>query len=427
MGFSLKLVTREVKLGACPYITSENLEKLIDELTPPVREVIFGNPGVSLGGEEVMYRHEMRFFNPCVIGIDVSDNMDTDEIEKRISLVKEFKIERVGDTLSLDAIAIRCASSNPKKFSKTVKEVSEKFDGPLILCSFNAKILEEAVNIVKDRRPLLYAATEDNWQDLAKLSEKHDLPLVIHSQDLQTLGQIASSINHDNIVLDPGIIPVGSDLVQSLDRFTMLRKSAINGVKELGYPIMAVPAVVWSGSKDDVISAYYESVVGSMLMDRYASIMIIHSAESWSVLPLLTLRQNIFTDPRTEPQVEAKLYEIGSPNENSPVLVTTNFSLTYFTVEGDLRKNNIDAYLIVIETKGFAVDTALATGDLNASKIKEAIKKYKIEEKVNHKKMILPMFATQIRGQVEDDVGWEVLIGPRDSSGIFEFLKEHWK
>ena len=164
-----------------------------------------------------------------------------------------------------------------------------------------------------------------------------------------------------------------------------------------------------------------------MLMDRYASLLILHSIEPWSILPLLTLRQCIYTDPRTETQIKEGLYTTGKPDEKSPVLITTNFSLTYFTVSGDVKKYDIDAYILVINTKGFAVDTAVATGDLSAPKIKEALTEFEVAEKVKHKKIIIPLFASHLRGAIEDETGWEVLVGPRDSSGIQKFLQEKWQ
>ena len=199
------------------------------------------------------------------------------------------------------------------------------------------------------------------------------------------------------------------------------------GVRELGYPLMGVAASIWSGAKDEIIAGTYESMVAGLLMDRYASLLIIHSTEAWSILPLLTLRQCIYTDPRSEPEVEAKLYPVGNPDESSPVIVTTNFSLTYFTVEGDLARANQDAWVLVVYTKGFAVDTAVATGDLSAGKIKDALIEFKAEEKVKHKKLVIPLFASHLRGAIEDETGWEVLVGPRDSSGIQKFLSENWE
>ncbi|MFH0859639.1 MAG: acetyl-CoA decarbonylase/synthase complex subunit gamma [Candidatus Altiarchaeota archaeon] len=428
MSFAIKLIDRGRKLGECPYIVKENLGKLMDMVTPPVKEVRFGHPeGMTLGGEEVMYRHELKFFNPCRIAVDVSDTMPDAEIDGRINFVKNFVLERIGEKLRLDAIAVRCASKNPEKYAKTVERVAKSFNGPMVLCSFDPKALEAGLKKLDGRRPLIYAANEKNWEKVNALSERYNAPMAVYSNDFDMLGSIASNLGHDNVVLDPGTMPVGSGLKNTIEGFTMLRKSAVKNVRELGYPLMGVPAIAWTGTKDRIMAAYYETVLACALLSRFASLIVVHSIEPWSLIHMLTLRQNIYTDPRTEPEVDAKLYEIGKPGENSPVFVTTNFSLTYFTVAGDLQKSSIDSYLLVVGTKGFAVDTAIATGDLSGSKIREAIENSKLADKVKHRKLILPMFASQIRGTIEDETGWEVLIGPRDSSEIGKFVKEKWR
>lgn len=428
MAFAIKLINRERKLGECPYISGENLEKLIKRITPPVKEVRFGHPqSAVLGGEEVMYRHELRFFNPTTIAIDISDTMENSEITARVKFIREFEWERMGETLKFDALAIRCVSGDVKIFSKIVERVAKKYDGPMILCSFDPAILKAGLVKLKGRRPLIYAANEENWKAVNELSKEYDAPMVVCSADFDALGTIASSVGHDNIVLDPQTMPVGSEIKAMVDGFTMLRRSTLIGVGEIGYPLMGVPAIAWADTDDKIMAAYYETVLSCILLDRFASLIIVHSIEPWSLIHMLTLRQNLYTDPRTEPEVDAKLYEIGKPDENSPVFVTTNFSLTYFTVSGDLQKASVDGYLLIIGTKGFAVDTAIATGDLSGGKINDAIKTAKLDEKVKHRKLILPMFASQIRGSIEDETGWEVLIGPRDSSEIGNFLKEKWR
>lgn len=433
MSLALKLLTREKTPFNCPNLTEAERGALLALLRPPVREVVIGNgdKAVKVGGEEVMYRHELKFFNPCVIAIDVSDLMSDVEIKNRIDFVKNFSVERVGQKLYLDGIAIRCASSDKNKFGNAVKFVSDNFDGPIILCSFNPEILRVGADTLKDRKPLLYAATKDNWKDVVKIAKEYNAPIAVYSQNLSELGTIASNIENsekfDQIILDPCINAVGNGLRETINNFTMLRKSAIKGVKELGYPLMGVPAVAWVNSDDDITSSYYESYLSSIMLGRFASLLIVHSKEPWSILPLITLRQNIYTDPRTEPEAKPGLFVFGNPNENSPVIVTTNFSLTYFTVSGDLRKSAINCYLLVVSTKGLAVDTSVATGELSGSKIKETLQQFEVEKKVNHKKLVIPMLASRIRGDIEDQTGWEVLVGPRDSSQIAGFLRDNWR
>ncbi len=429
MSMALRLINREKTPFQCPHLTETERHALIQLLIPPVREIKFGagERQAVIGGEEVMYRHELKFFNPCVFSFEISDEMDEREVGKRIKFVREFEIERVGQKLRVDAIAVKSSSNNPEKFKQVVMKVAEKFDGPLILCSFNPEILEKGISVVKERKPLLYAANSKNWKEMAELAKKNHLPLAVFSNDIAELASLARQINYDKLVLDPGVYPVGDDLVKTLNNFTQLRKSAVKGMKELGYPLMAAPAVVWVDENDVITASYYEAFIASVLLDRFASLLILHTTEPWAVLPILTLRQNIYTDPRTEPKVEPGLYKFGNPNENSPVLVTTNFSLTFFTVSGDINKANVSCFLIVVDSKGFAVDTAVATGDFSASKVKDAISKHEVEKKVKHKTLIIPQLAAKLRGPIEEETGWKVIIGPRDSSQIPSFLRDNWK
>ncbi|MFH1788677.1 MAG: acetyl-CoA decarbonylase/synthase complex subunit gamma [Candidatus Altiarchaeota archaeon] len=428
MSFALKLTSREMELARCPHLEGEKLAVLEDKTTPPVREVVIGSgdKALTVGGEEVMYRHELKFFAPCKIIVDVSDTMEDGEVEKRIAFVKDFAIDRMGETLRLDGLAARCATDDPAKYAKLVEKIAKKYDGPLILCSLNPQALEKALTIVGARKPLVYAATKDNCEKVRELARKYDAPVAVLSQDLQEMGELTQKLGTKKIILDPGLITAGKGLGETLNKYVMLRRSAIESAKELGYPVMCAAAAIWSGEKDEVLAGTYESIIAGLAMDRFASLIILHSTEAWSILPLLTLRQCIYTDPRSEPEVEAKLYTVGNPDEKSPVLVTTNFSLTYFTVEGDVRRANMNAWVLVINTKGFAVDTAVATGDLSAGKIKEALEEAKVAEKVKHKILVVPLFASHLRGAIEDETGWEVLVGPRDSSGIQKFLQEKW-
>jgi acetyl-CoA decarbonylase/synthase complex subunit gamma len=145
------------------------------------------------------------------------------------------------------------------------------------------------------------------------------------------------------------------------------------------------------------------------------------------LLPTVILRQNIYTDPRKPVAVETGLKVFGTPDENSPVMFTTNFALTYYTVASDIESGKIDCYLLVVDTEGIAVDSAVAGRKLTAEKVAEAIKASGIENKVKHKKLIIPGKAARLSGEIEELSGWQVLVGPRDSSDIPKFLQEKWQ
>jgi len=232
----------------------------------------------------------------------------------------------------------------------------------------------------------------------------------------------------ENIVLDPGTFP-NEGIADTINNFTMLRRTVCKrGDELLGFPLIGTPIVAWAEKADaPEINAWNEAYLASMLITRYADILIIHSTDGWVLLPTTVLRQNIYTDPRKPVAVEAGMRILGKPDVNSPVMFTTNFALTYYTVASDIESAGINCYLLVIDSEGIAVDCAVAGRKLTADKVADAIKETKIEEKVKHRKLIIPGKAARLSGEIEELSGWEVLVGPRDSSGIPKFLQEKWK
>jgi acetyl-CoA decarbonylase/synthase complex subunit gamma len=142
--------------------------------------------------------------------------------------------------------------------------------------------------------------------------------------------------------------------------------------------------------------------------------------------PLITLRFNIYTDPQKPVTVEPKLYSIGSVGKDSPLLVTTNFSLTYYTVSPEIENSKIPSYLLVVDTEGMSVLTAWAADKFNADVITEWMKKIEVENFVSHRKVIIPGYVAVLSGKLEDLTGWKVIVGPKEASAIPKFLKQIW-
>jgi len=438
MAFATKVVNREVAIEKCPPLLTKEHEKsykkLWEMLKPPVKEITIGtgDRAVKIGGKLVMYRHELTYFNPTAIAIDVTDEMSNDEMLSRIKKTENFTYEYIGQILRLNMIAVRSASNNPDKFKATVKKVVENTSLPLILCSFNAEVLESGLMVAPKNRPLLYAATKDNWKDMAELALMYDCPLTVFApNDLNLLRSLAKTLldyGVENIVLDPGTFP-NEGIADTINNFTMLRRTACKrGDELLGFPLIGTPIVAWAEkSVAPEINAWNEAYLASMLIARYADILTMHSIDGWVLLPTVVLRQNIYTDPRKPVAVEPGVRIFGKPDENSPVMFTTNFALTYYTVASDIESAGINCYLLVIDTEGIAVDSAVAGRKLTADKVAEAVKETKIGEKVRHKKLIIPGKAARLSGEIEEFSGWEVLVGPRDSSDIPKFLQEKWK
>jgi acetyl-CoA decarbonylase/synthase complex subunit gamma len=438
MAFATKLVNRQVSVERCPPLLTKKYEKnykqLKEMLKPAVRQFTVGasKAAVTIGGKLVMYRHEFTYFNPTAIAIDVTDEMSEEEMLGRVKKIKEFTYTYIGSELKLQMVAVRSTSNDPKKFKATVKKVAENTDLPLILCSFDPSVLEGGLTAVSKARPLIYAATEKNWKDMAELALMYKCPLTVFApNDLTLLRSLVKTLKEygvEDLVLDPGTFS-SEGLGDTINNFTMIRRAACNmGDELLGYPIIGTPIVAWTEpTSSPTVNAWKEAHVASMLITRYADILLMHGIEGWALLPLTILRQNIYTDPRKPVAVEAGLRSFGTPNENSPVLLTTNFALTYYTVAQDIESFGADAYLLVVDSEGTAVDSGVAGRKMTAETVAEAIKESELEKKVKHRKLIIPGKAARLSGEIEELSNWEVLVGPRDSSGIPKFLQDKWK
>jgi len=439
MAFATKLVNREVALDQCsPLLKKENEKaylQLKEMLKPPVKEVVVGvgEKAVKLGGKLVMYRHEFTYTNPTAIAIDVTDEMAETEMLERVRKTENFSYEYIGYTLKLDMIAVRSTSNEPEKFKAAVKKVAESTKLPLILCSLNANVLEAGLMAVPSAKPLLYAATMENWKDVAELALMYQCPVVVSApNDLSMLVSLSKTMlayGVENLVLDPGTF-ADDGLADTINDFTMIRRAACKGGEELaGFPILGVPMVAWlnKGEAADEIVKWREAYLAGMLITRFADVLILHGADGWTLLPNTVLRQNIYTDPRKPVAVEPGLKVFGTPDENSPVFFTTNFALTYYTVASDLESSKLNAYLIVVDTEGSAVDSGVAGRKLTADKVAEALKTTGMESKVKHRKIIIPGKASRISGEIEELSGWKVQVGPRDSSEIPKYIIDKWQ
>jgi len=439
MAFATKVVNREVPIEKCPPLLKKEYEKayrqLKEMLKPAIREIVVGvgERAVKIGGKLVMHRHEFTYFNPTAIAIDVTDEMSEEETLDRMKRAEKFSFEYIGQTLKLDMIAVRSTSNDPEKFKAAVKKVAENTNLPLIFCSISPNVVEAGLMAVPKSRPLLYAATKDNWREMAELALMYNCPLAVFApNDLKLLKSLTKTLLEygvEDLLLDPGTFP-GDGLADTLNNFTMLRRAACKrGDELLGFPLIGVPMVAWieRGEAAEEIAKWREACLTAMLIVRYADVVIMHDVDGWALLPPVVLRQNIYTDPRKPVAVEPGLRVFGTPDENSPVMFTTNFALTYYTVASDIEAGKVNAYLIVVDSEGIAVDSAVAGRKLTSEKVADAIKASGIENKVKHRKLIIPGKATRLSGEIEELSGWQVLVGPRDSSDIPKFLQEKWQ
>ena len=438
MAFAAKLIERQVSIDMCPPLFEPKyeakLKALTETLRPPVKEVKIGvgDRAVTVGGKVCVYRHELTWYHPTAIAIDVHDEMAEDELLKRVKHVESFVFERIGMKLTLNMVALRCVSGNPEKFAKTAGIIAGNTQLPIILCSYDPNIMEEALIVVKDKRPLIYAATEKNWKDFAKLASKYNCPLTVSTPgDVSMLKSICRSLRNyglDDLVLDPGTFTKGDTFAETINMFTMLRRAAIEKEdKDIGYPLIGIPATVWLSPEDDEIATKMkESYLACSLMVRFADILVMHSLDPWVLLPVLVCRQNLYTDPRVPLSVKPGLYEVKEPKEDSPVFVTCNSALTYFLVRNDVETAG-GGWLICVDTGGISLQSSVAGKRFTADMVYEMMKESSIIDKIKHKSVIIPGYAARLSGELEDMLkGWRVFVGPRESSDIPKFVENVW-
>ncbi|UCC34078.1 MAG: acetyl-CoA decarbonylase/synthase complex subunit gamma, partial [Candidatus Bathyarchaeota archaeon] len=440
MAFAAKLVNREVSLENCPPILLKEhekaYEKLQEMLAPVIKEITIGSgdDSIKIGGKLVLYRHEFTYHNPVAIALDVTDELPLkprfegeEALLDRVKKIEDFSYNYIGRNLNLDMIAIRSTSNDPTTFKSAVENVAKATKLPLILCALDPNVMEAGLVAVQDRRPLLYAATKDNWKNMAELALMYNCPLSVFApNDLNLLKSLSKTLIEygvEDLVLDPGTF-VDEGLSDTVNNFTMVRRNAVKGGDYLfGFPLIGTPITAWSGKKESKEKvAWKEAYATCILMSRYADILIMHSLDGWVQLPTIIWKFNIYTDPRKPVAVDPGLFTFGKPNETSPLMLTTNYSLTYFTVESDLKKFGGDYYLAVADTEGLSVESAVAGRYLTAELIAETVKNSGAAEKVKHKHLIIPGRAARLSGEIEDELknvglpGWRVMVGPMDSS-----------
>jgi ubiquinone/menaquinone biosynthesis C-methylase UbiE/NAD-dependent dihydropyrimidine dehydrogenase PreA subunit len=125
--------------------------------------------------------------------------------------------------------------------------------------------------------------------------------------------------------------------------------------------------------------------------------------------------------------VEPGLREIGTPNKDSPVIVTANFHKTVREVEKSLK--DTDCHLLVVPTNGINVWCAACGGDFTTHSIITAIKTSRIGEMVSHRQLILPQFSAPgiDRTLLKNETGWNAVFGPAYAKDIPSFLEAHLK
>jgi acetyl-CoA decarbonylase/synthase, CODH/ACS complex subunit gamma len=421
--YAMKLASGGTTLEKCPYLAPEVKAKLEDLLAPAMKLVTIGSEDkkVQVGNEEVIYRHEKTYIHPPGIALLISDKEDGAKVDEKIKKIKELQFPWVGITLKAELIAPCFESGDKNRYLALVKKICGSTDLGMILISNDLDTLFAARDICADRRPLLYPITKENIDAaIPKLKEK-STPIGVRAESIEELIPLTTKLKEagvDEAVLDPG----SRNIRDAIRDQTFIRRAALKqGFRLLGYPTIAFPCFMAQDTLKEVLTA-------SVFINKFASIIVLSDFNQHTLLPLLVQRLNIYTDPRFPMAVEEKYYEVGEPDENAPVLITSNWALTYFIVFSAIEATKVPSFLCVKDAEGLGVLTAWAAGKFSGDSVGAMIKKSGIESRVKHRRIVIPGRVARIKGELEDALpGWEVVVGPREAAAIGAFLPEYAK
>jgi len=415
LAFAMQIANSKAKLQDCPFISEEALAAMAASAAPPIRLVKFGaaNKVIEMGDETELYRHEKRFFHPTAFALAISDALDEKAILQRLDEILSTKFDRVGQILCYDAIAIKDESSDAKRFATAVEAVASRTEMPMVLVSRSTEIMKAGAGSIAQRRPLLFGADASNHEPMAALAKELNCPLVVSEgrgfNELADLVQKVRANGIEDVVLN---FEAGS-MKQLLERSSIVRKVSVKKTfRGLGYPIL-----IDAGSGE---SAVLKGLLATM---KYGSIVLFDELSETHVLPLFVLRQNIYTDPQVPIQVKPGIYPVNGPSESSPILFTTNFSLTYFTVLSDVEKSKVPIWLQVVDTEGLSVMTAFSAGKLTPESVNASLETSGVRDKSKSGQIIIPGMVSRMSGKLSELTGLKVIVGPKESSGIPKFLK----
>lgn len=421
LAFAMRLAQGQAELSGCPYVSEEAKVSLDAASRPPIRLVGIGTgeKRFEVGNETVLFRHDKTFVHQPGLMVRVKDTDSAEDIQAIVGQVSGYTVERVGFMLAFDGFAVENASGESASFVNCIQAVRSQSDWPLVLMSTDPAAMEAALESEGANRPLIYAATQDNVTAMAELAKRFNCPLAVAASDgLSSLAELSEQVANagiDDIVLDPGT----RGLTDSLEALTAIRRLALQQqFRPLGYPAISFPG-------EGATSIVEEGVLAGQHIAKYGGVIVLDHFSPEIAYPLLALRFNIYTDPAKPVQVEPGLHAIGEPTADSPLMTTSNYSLTYFAVAGEVESTG--AWVLIVDTEGLSLVTSWAAGSYNSETVAKALKAADLSP-VAHKNIIISANVAGMSGELEEELGedWNVMIGPREAADIPSYLRQAW-
>ncbi|MBU0520174.1 acetyl-CoA decarbonylase/synthase complex subunit gamma [bacterium] len=421
LAFAMKLAAKQVSLDLCPDASDEAKETLGAASVPPIRKVAVGSGDykVEMGEEVVLFRHDKTFYHETVLALGVAVDQPEAEFLEAVKTITGAAFDRAGECIAITMIALRDKAGNSTAFAKRAKLIADHSPLPIVLVTDDPEKAQAAADKLTDGSAILYGATTETASAFVDLAKAKKMPLALQADSLEELADLAEKVagmGFKDLILDPGFV----NQAEMLKNQTLIRRIALDRkVKGFGYP---TSTVIPEGT-----DAFQMGLLSSLGIAKYTGLIIVPEWQTWHFMPLLTMRQNIYTDPQKPLQVDGGIYEVGEPLEDSPVYVSTNFSLTYFMLSSEIDASDHPAWIVIVDAEGMSVLTAWSAGKFGGEQVGKAVLASGIGDKIKHRKVVIPGYVAVIKGEMEDAMpGWEIMVGPQEAADIPSYVKEVW-
>ena len=421
MAFSMKVAGGAVEVSKCPHMSDEAIQKLSEATAPPMKtlKVGAGENEYTLGGETVLFRHEKTLVSKNRYAIAFCDCMTEEEVASKIANINKVEYERIGEVMKAEFACVTY-NSNKENFLNIIKKLKAETKVAFILNVDDAEVAKEAVAELKGLNPVVLGATKDNYEAMLEVVKGDNLALGLKADNLEDLYatvELVQKAGYKELILDV----TGESIKDTYVNAVQVRRIALKEQdRTFGYPSIVFVNELANG--DDNM----EVALSSAFTVKYGSIIVIDDISYAKALPLYALRQNLFTDTQKPMRVETKVYPINNPDENSPVLVTVDFALTYFVVTGELERSKVPCWLVIPDAGGYSVLTSWAAGKFGGSVIGNFVKECGIADMTKNRDLIIPGKVAVIKSDVQDNLpDWNVIVGTAEAMELPKFLKEY--
>ena len=427
IAFAMSLASGKVDTDACPYITDEARSKLVEIDAPPMKTVTFGreeNP-FKIGGEAALYRHEKRFVHPTGIAVFISDTMDEKEVDERLARFRSLRYPRMGVLLQAELIAVKYQSEDAKIYGELVEKVIKNSDAHLILMTMDPEGVSSALARCGDMKPLIHAATADNYQQMVDVAVTHGCPLAVKANGLDELIDISTKVTEagvEMVVLDSGERTVK----EAFENQVQIRRAAVRKkLAPLGFPTIALPCEM---TEDPSM----ETMIAAMFIAKYVGILVLSDIRGETLFPLLLQRMELFNNPEEPPMVPAGVQEIGNPGRNAPVLLASSWPLSFYHTTLAIEESHTPAFLCFEhitepDVMCWCSHCLRSThkGKFDAQATARFIDECRLKERVDHRKLVICARNATFQSELETALpDWEIVVGPDQANQLPGFLPD---